>query len=296
MQIAAQALALGEVSDRSRSAYSQLPHPPQNYSIDPTRSEMPTATAVMDHDNPPYPTPADYDHQQSSPRALPEAFQSPTELEHQLASDNDDTHSPSQAHLPTALAAKGTKRGRKAQDPHQHIIRVECNSQHDLEVSLRQFLEDESHDRTHTLFEAALPVSAAFLVDYLPAGPGKSNSYKYGPAFAPAVGPAKDGHVARSMSVIEALEHTPHDAKERMRKQRAMSRALETIVEKVDGHRYAFHNEWLARDNDAYRFSYFCNDSLLNKDRTLGGVKKNNEGKGRLLRSCPRLLQSSRAI
>lgn len=186
-----------------------------------------------------------------------------------------------QSSQPTALAARGTKRGRKPQDPNQVVIGASCSSEQEFGTQLRAFLADASHDRHHVLFEATFPTSAAFLVDYGPAATGKakSNSYKYGPAFAPMLGQAQDGHLARSMSVMEALTNNPEEPKERMRKQRAIARAMENIVEKVDGYRYAFHNEWLARDNDAYRFSYFCNDSLLNKDRTLGGVKKNDANK-----------------
>lgn len=215
------------------------------------------------------------DHPSRSEASLEDQLQQATNPDHGAVDENLVSDEPTQ------LAARGTKRGRKPQDPNQVVVRAACPTQQDFERQLRAFLRDETIDRSHVLFEGTFPVSAAFLVDYgtAAAGKAKSNSYKYGPAFAPGLGSNKDGHFARSMSVMEALTVNPEDPKERMRKQRAVARAVENLVERTDGFRYAFHNEWLARDNDAYRFSYFCNDSLLNKDRTLGGNKKNDSGK-----------------
>lgn len=70
-----------------------------------------------------------------------------------------------------------------------------------------------------------------------------------------------------SMGVMEALASTT-DPKERMRKQRAIAKTCIDAIQRVDGYRYSFHNNWNSREDDAFRFSYYCNDSLLNKDRT----------------------------
>ena len=168
-------------------------------------------------------------------------------------------------------------KGRKHHDPDQVTVAVECASQYDFEQSLRAFLA-ASHDRAHTVYACTFPVSAAFHVDLGPAdrGPATSNSYRYGPISTPytAAAPIQSGHVVRSMSVMEALSYTPDDPKERMRRQRAVARTLKIAVEKVDGHRYAYSNGWLGRESDAFRFSYFCNDSMLNKDRSAAGSNK----------------------
>ncbi|KAF2756393.1 hypothetical protein EJ05DRAFT_501897 [Pseudovirgaria hyperparasitica] len=97
------------------------------------------------------------------------------------------------------------------------------------------------------------------------------------------LGPRPDGRtiVARSeacglpstkisMSILEALQPTA-DPKDRMRKQRAIAKACIEAIQRVDGYRYSFHNNWNSREDDAFRFSYYCNDSLLNKDRAANG-------------------------
>ncbi|PVI00192.1 hypothetical protein DM02DRAFT_614533 [Periconia macrospinosa] len=73
-----------------------------------------------------------------------------------------------------------------------------------------------------------------------------------------------------TMTIIEALQPTS-DPKEKMRKQRAIAKCCVDAIQKADGYRYSFHNCWNSREDDAFRFSYYCNDSLLNKDRAANG-------------------------
>lgn len=73
-----------------------------------------------------------------------------------------------------------------------------------------------------------------------------------------------------SMSILEALSPT-NDPKEKMKKQRAIAKTCVDSIQKVDGYRYSFHNCWNSREDDSFRFSYYCNDSLLNKDRAANG-------------------------
>lgn len=82
--------------------------------------------------------------------------------------------------------------------------------------------------------------------------------------------PAKDKTPKISMSILEALASTS-DPKEKMRKQRAIAKCCIDAIQKVDGYRYSFHNCWNSREDDSFRFSYYCNDSLLNKDRAANG-------------------------
>ncbi|KAF1951756.1 hypothetical protein CC80DRAFT_193370 [Byssothecium circinans] len=72
------------------------------------------------------------------------------------------------------------------------------------------------------------------------------------------------------MSILDALQPTS-DPKERMRKQRAIAKCCVDSIQKIDGYRYSFHNCWNSREDNAFRFSYYCNDSLLNKDRAANG-------------------------
>ncbi|KAJ4286051.1 hypothetical protein N0V90_013398 [Kalmusia sp. IMI 367209] len=73
-----------------------------------------------------------------------------------------------------------------------------------------------------------------------------------------------------AMSILAALQPTA-DPKEKMRKQRAIAKCCVDAIQKCDGYRYSFHNCWNSREDDSFRFSYYCNDSLLNKDRAANG-------------------------
>lgn len=73
-----------------------------------------------------------------------------------------------------------------------------------------------------------------------------------------------------SLSIMEALQPTA-DPKDKMRKQRAIAKCAVDAIQRIDGYRYSFHNCWNSREDDSFRFSYYCNDSLLNKDRAANG-------------------------
>ncbi|CBX94651.1 predicted protein [Plenodomus lingam JN3] len=73
-----------------------------------------------------------------------------------------------------------------------------------------------------------------------------------------------------SLSIVEALQPTS-DPKEKMRKQRAIAKCCVDSIQRIDGYRYSFHNCWNSKEDDSFRFSYYCNDSLLNKDRAANG-------------------------
>ncbi|KAF2461211.1 hypothetical protein BDY21DRAFT_140913 [Lineolata rhizophorae] len=74
------------------------------------------------------------------------------------------------------------------------------------------------------------------------------------------------GGMSQQLTVLEAFAETPEPSV-RQRRQRAIGKVIVDAVERVDGFRYSFHNNWLSREDNAFRFSYFCNDSLLNKGR-----------------------------
>jgi hypothetical protein len=79
-------------------------------------------------------------------------------------------------------------------------------------------------------------------------------------------------------SVLETLVPVVADPKEMMKTQRAASKVCVAAIQRVDGYRYSFHNNWKSGEEDAFRFSYYCNDSLLNKDRVANG-KAGSQGK-----------------
>ncbi|PWO22867.1 ATPase (AAA+ superfamily) [Pyrenophora tritici-repentis] len=119
---------------------------------------------------------------------------------------------------------------------------------------------------------------------YQPAHYGGSVQYQHladaagalAPAFSESIEPnngagpgSKDEHKVSS-TVYDALQPTS-DPKEKMRKQRAIAKCCVDMIQRIDGYRYSFHNCWNSREDDSFRFSYYCNDSLLNKDRAANG-------------------------
>jgi hypothetical protein len=97
------------------------------------------------------------------------------------------------------------------------------------------------------------------------------------PVYPPTVEPpassdngANKAEFRVALSILEALQPTP-DPKEKMRKQRAIAKCCVDAIQRTDGYRYSFHNCWNSREDDSFRFSYYCNDSLLNKDRAANG-------------------------
>ncbi|KAK5016108.1 hypothetical protein LTR39_002253, partial [Cryomyces antarcticus] len=106
------------------------------------------------------------------------------------------------------------------------------------------------------------------------------------PPEAPAASPSQSGDVQTirdessefdkikfSISVSEVL--AIQDMSDRLKKQREIAKALVDVAQRVDGFKYSFGNNWNAKDEDGFRFSYQCNDSLQNKDRQANGLRLN---------------------
>ncbi|EXJ85300.1 hypothetical protein A1O3_05975 [Capronia epimyces CBS 606.96] len=153
---------------------------------------------------------------------------------------------------------KTRRRGRQAKDPLGQSLFFKVQRAEDLETKLREYLADPTGDPEHTTLEFSFPVTAAFMVSARePKGPSahdKRIPYVYSAFNKTAV------------SVIDAL-HTIKDPKDQMLMQKAISKTLVETVQQADGYRYSFHNHWISREDQASRFSYFCNDSVLNKGR-----------------------------
>lgn len=188
-------------------------------------------------------------------------------------------------------------RGRSAKDPNSHTVTFTVQSLDEFENSLRHYLQEPPTDAAHTECHLNFWIGASFVVNkpappqqpqqtapvppssyqqagldaHYAAATNASNNQQHhnqrpdGPVLGPDGTPVKV-----SMSILEALAPTS-DPKERMRKQRAIAKTCVEAIQRVDGFRYSFHNNWQSREDDAYRFSYYCNDSLLNKDRAANG-------------------------
>ncbi|EXJ86063.1 hypothetical protein A1O1_06432 [Capronia coronata CBS 617.96] len=176
--------------------------------------------------------------------------------------DSNANNTPDGADAPDGSDApaprKPRRRGRQAKDPLGQSVVFKVQRAEDLETKLREYLANPTGDPAHTTLEFSFPVTAAFMVSAreskTPSAPDKNTPYMYSAFNKTAV------------SVIDALQ-TTQDPKEQMLMQKAISRTLVDTVQLADGNRYSFHNHWISREDQASRFSYFCNDSVLNKGR-----------------------------
>jgi hypothetical protein len=178
-------------------------------------------------------------------------------------------------------------RGRAPKDPDAITSKYDCASLQELETKLKHYLDNPPAAEEHCTAELTLWAGASFLVN-LPTGDRQPSHIRQDAGMlqpvvdalnattgvAPpvlhgaAAGPSRVTQV--TLSVLDALQPMS-DPKDTMKRQRAISKVCVAAVSKVDGFRYSFHNNWKSGEDNAYRFSYYCNDSLLNKDRVANG-------------------------
>ena len=134
----------------------------------------------------------------------------------------------------------------------------------DLVSNLQTYLANPTEPAEHATLEFVFPLAAAFLV---------TNPFtKKGPVVKLAMGLLQDDNSKTIYSVMEAMQPAPaDDSRVDFHKQRAIARACSQAIERADGYRYSFHNTWLSKEDQAHRFSYYCNDSILNKGRAANG-------------------------
>ncbi|KIW13276.1 hypothetical protein PV08_08463 [Exophiala spinifera] len=160
-------------------------------------------------------------------------------------------------------------RGRQAKDPLGQTVQFKCNKVEDLEQQLRDYLASPTGDPAHTTLEFSFPVTAAFLVALREKKGNKPVHDKT---------PYTYSHFNKTaVTVIDALQNI-QDPKEQMLAQKGISKTLVDAVQEADGYHYSFHNHWISREDQASRFSYFCNDSVLNKGRAANEGSKFKPG------------------
>ncbi|KAI5276671.1 hypothetical protein E4T47_00388 [Aureobasidium subglaciale] len=64
--------------------------------------------------------------------------------------------------------------------------------------------------------------------------------------------------------------------KQRQTWQRAAAKGIVQQIQDLDGFKYCFNNNWSSKDDNGYRYSYTCLDSLENKDRHANGFRATN--------------------
>ena len=149
-------------------------------------------------------------------------------------------------------------RGRAPKDPNARTAKFTVRSIQDLEDSLRHYLQQPPAPPEHSTCEITLPQNASLIVHEADSPQTQANQHTNGPVFNPS-------------TVFEALQPSETDPRDTMKKQRAVSKICVAAIQRVDGFKYSFHNNWKSGEENAFRFSYYCNDSLLNKDRVANG-------------------------
>jgi len=66
------------------------------------------------------------------------------------------------------------------------------------------------------------------------------------------------------------------DAKVKLKRQRAVARAVLKSIQSVDGFKYFEKEAWDTKHNDGYRFKFLCRDSYQNKDRAQNKARSSN--------------------
>lgn len=160
-------------------------------------------------------------------------------------------------------------RGRAPGDPHTRTVIFPCQDIEDLRTHLGDHLANPNpeYPPAHTTVEMIFPISAAFTVT----NPFAEN--QPGPKLAQAPLPMLSVYGTPNstvISLVEAMTPMP-DPRDNMKKQRVIAKACLEAIQRADGNRYSFHNNWWSKEDEAYRFSYFCNDSILNKSRSAAG-------------------------
>ena len=182
--------------------------------------------------------------------AAQDGYVAATNVNEDASQNGDDTR---ETETPESPGKPRRKRGRIAKDPLNQTFLYHCRSAEDLETMLRDHLKDATSPPEHTTVEFLFPITSAFMV------------YPFGHSQA-IKDPLKRIFSKSAVSVAEALQPTLNP-KDQIEKQRAIAKVCVEAVGKADGYKYGFNNNWISKEDQASRFSYFCNDSSLNRAR-----------------------------
>lgn len=173
-------------------------------------------------------------------------------------------------------------RGRHAKDPHAEYVRFDCKDVDELETSLREYLEAPTAPAEHATLEFHFPIHSAFMV--------YTRDFKRDPTTLWTPAEPTDLMRKTAVSVIEVLQPT-EEPKAQIVRQKAVARTIVEAIQRADGFKYSFHNNWLSREDQAHRFSFFCNDSTLNKGRAAnGGAGTEGKEKKKAVYDCRGLI------
>lgn len=192
--------------------------------------------------------------------------------------------------LGQALAAQ-SQDGNKTRRPHRprkdytNLDTVfECLD--DLKTALRRYMDDATTDAVPEYVSCAMTLSSHAILPLK--SPLEGPYAQGGPNFLPldsldALGanhedvPATQMYPTRTVQDLVDIQ----DLKERQIWQRAAAKGVVNAIQDLDGFKYCFNNNWTSKDDNGYRYSYTCLDSLENKDRHANGFRATNAAKRR---------------
>lgn len=158
-------------------------------------------------------------------------------------------------------------RGRAPNDPNGKKVTFRCQTMEDLESNLREYLNTPLHAPEHTTLEFHYGMEAAFLVAKVHLKAHMTAAEAHNAVFSEKT----------VVSVLNALSWS-QDPREMKYKQRAIAKACAEAIMRVDQYKYSYNNEWVSKEDQASRISYYCNDSTSNKMRSINAAKP-NQGK-----------------
>lgn len=159
------------------------------------------------------------------------------------------------------------------------------DSLEDLKTALRQYIDNATNETIPQYVSCAMTLA---LTATLPLKSPLEGPYAQGgPNFLPLdvlAGETNDaGDDAATNCPVKSIYDLVNitELKERQIWQRAAAKGIVTAVQDLDGFKYCFNNNWTSKDDDGYRYSYTCLDSLENKDRHANGFRATNAAKRR---------------
>ncbi|GAB7348716.1 hypothetical protein MBLNU459_g7454t1 [Dothideomycetes sp. NU459] len=190
---------------------------------------------------------------------------------------------------PAAQSEQAQPKQRRPHRPRKDYTNLDkvFDSLDDLKTALRQYIDSATHDAIPQYISCAMTLA---LSATLPLKSPLEGPYSQGgPNFLPfsvlteGSNDVTDDDAASQRLPLKSISELVNitNLKERQIWQRAAAKGIVTAVQDLDGFKYCFNNNWTSKDDDGYRYSYTCLDSLENKDRHANGFRATNAAKRR---------------
>lgn len=191
-----------------------------------------------------------------------------------------------------ALAGAPSDASNKARRPHRPRkdytnLETLFDSLDDLKTALRQYMDNATAEAAPGYVSCAMTLSSHAILPLKsplegPYAQGGPNFLAFDVLDSSSISndnniPAPEMFPTRTVQdLVDIVE-----LKERQIWQRAAAKGVVNAIQDLDGFKYCFNNNWTSKDDNGYRYSYTCLDSLENKDRHANGFRATNAAKRR---------------